>query len=231
MVSFELFGWGCGSLVFVFLLVIWRRARADLLMWGMVCVAWLGMSTYWFSGGPDLGARYWYQMVVPLTVLTVFGVQEFAARLHIQGARPEPNGLCGQTAWAVVALASLLGLVNLVPWRGVDKYMNYRYVGGHVGRLAREHQFGRSLVFVRGEGPLAPWSSSAFASAFALNPLTFDPDAPGPIYVRDLGVESRERLRRYYPDRPAWILGTPKHTSGEFQLLEGPIPPPGKPKE
>ncbi len=224
MVNFEMFGWACGSLLFVFLLFVWRHWRDDALMWSILFSIWAGMSFYWFSGGPDFGARYWYQMILPLVVLTVRGAQDFSAR-WLQAREETPAAGAPHRVWALVALASMLGCVNLLPWRALDKYKDYRGVSGEVRRLAAEYHFGRSLVFVRGEGPRPPWASSEYASAFSLNPLTLDRDTPGPIYARDLGAESRARLRSYYPDRPIWVLETPQATGSGFRVVEGPIPP------
>jgi hypothetical protein len=224
MTNFELFGWACGSLLLVALLLVWGRWRRDALMWGLTAGVWAAMSLYWFSGGPDYGARYWYQMILPLAVLSVRGAQEARARWgESEPATARPLG--GQRIWAFVALASLMGTVNLLPWRTLDKYKNYRYVRGDVRRLAREHQFGHSLVLVRGETVLLPWQSSAFASAFSLNPPTLDREEPGPIYARDLGPVSNERLRRYYSDRPVWVLEQSSPTHADFRVVEGPLPP------
>lgn len=223
MVNFDLFGWACGSLLFVFWLLKEGRNRRDQLMWALLLAIWLGLSPYWFSGGPDIGARYWYQMIVPLAVLTVRGAQEFAERWgRNSGGAKEGSG---SKVWAFVALACMVALVNVMPWRAADKYRSYRGVRGDVRRLEQQYHFGRSLVFIRGEKPRLPWLSSTYASALALNPLTLDRNAPGPIYVRDLGPASRQRLQSYYADRPVWILAGPQLTGDRFQVLEGPLPP------
>jgi hypothetical protein len=216
MVNFELFGWACGSLLFVLLLVVWRRWRDDVLAWGILLALWAAMTLYWFSGGPDYGARYWYLMILPFALLTVRGAQEWSARWSQEG---------GSRVWAFLLIASLVGLINVMPWRALDKYRNYRGVRADVRKLAQEREFGRSLVFVRGEPVQEPWSSLEFASAFALNPPNFDPEAAGTIYVRDMGPESRERLRRYYADRPVWVVEVPEVTGSGFRVVEGPLPP------
>jgi len=223
MLNFETFGWACGSMLFVILLLVWRPQRRDFLMWGVCLAIWCGMSFYWFSGGPDFGARYWYQMIVPLAVLTLRGAQEFAARWQQSEAGPAP--LPSHRIWAFIALASLLGFVNLAPWRSLDKYRNYRGVSGDIRKLAWEYHFGRSIVFVRAEGALLPWASSEYASAFSLNPPTLAVDAAGTIYARDLGPESRRRVRQFYADRPAWTIGCPAATGDGFRVIEGPLPP------
>jgi hypothetical protein len=214
MVSFELFGWACGSLVFVFLLAALRGARRDALMFGLVFGIWAVMSLYWFSGGPDFGARYWYQMILPLTVLTVRGAQAVA-----EGPGRENLGLDPRTVGAFVLLASFSGLLNVIPWRSLDKYPNYRGVRAEVRRLQTEYRFGRSLVFVRAE------SGGEYASAFALNPPTLSADSAGPIYALDRGPESRARLIAFFADRPVWVMEGPSLTRGGFRVVAGPLSP------
>jgi hypothetical protein len=212
LVNFEMFGWACGSLLFVFLLLVWGGVRGNELMWALVFVTWAAMSLYWFSGGPDFGARYWYQMIVPLTVLTVRGAQAVARRLKSEGAT-----LAGSLrVWAFVALATLFGLANLLPWRSLDKYHNYRGVRPDVRKLEREYHFGRSLVFVRGPA----WPD--YASAFPFNPPTFERNAPGAIFVRELGPDSDQRLRAYYADRPVWIIAGQSEGHGGLVVVAGP---------
>ncbi len=217
MTQFELFGWGCGSLLFVFLLAARGEFRRHAWAWGFVGMFWMTMNVYWFSGGPDFGARYWYPMLVPLALLTLRGAQWIAAR-------KDETAAASSRVWAFLALASVLGCMNLLPWRALDKYTNYRGVRTDVRRLSAERQFGRSLVLIRGERALKPYESSAAYSALALNPPRYDRDAPGTIYALDLGAKSVERLRAYYADRPVWVLASPSITGAGFQVLEGPLP-------
>jgi hypothetical protein len=46
-----------------------------------------------------------------------------------------------------------------------------------------------------------------------------------PIFVRDLGAASRERLRAYYSDRTVWIVAGHTETGSSATLVDGPIPP------
>ncbi|MBI3661476.1 MAG: hypothetical protein HY234_00275 [Acidobacteria bacterium] len=234
LLNFEQFGWACGSLVFVLLLPFAGRRRNDALMWGLAAGTVGGLSLYWFSGGPDFGARYWYQMIVPLAVLTVRGAMEYAPRLEKAASAPESGG--AGRVWAFVLLASALGTLNVVPWRALDKYHHYRGVRPELRALSEEKQFGRNLVIVRGKvwpdmGPAA-W----------LNPVRFDRDAADTIYALDPGPEGIERLRSYYADRPVWIVAGGTLTGGAARVLAGPIAPgqpipeqqelkPGKPDE
>ncbi len=217
LLNFELFGWASGSLLFVFLMLVWRSrgaGRGDGLMWGLIFAILGGMSLYWFSGGPDFGPRYWYQMILPVTVLTVRGAHTLAARLSENGvSRP-----ASRRVWAFVALASLLGLVNVIPWRSLDKYHHYRGIRPDIRKLERDYHFERGLVLVR--GPRWP----DYASGFPFNPATFDRDVTRPIYARDLGPESNERLHSYYADRPLWIVDGPAQTGRGFEVFKGPFP-------
>jgi hypothetical protein len=220
LLNFELFGWAGGSLLFVALLLLWRRWREHALMWGLLFGLWAGMNLYWFSGGPDFGPRYWYQMILPCVVLTLAGAAEFARRWSAESGM-ESGG--ASRVWAFVLLATVIGFVNLAPWRALDKYPNYRGIRPEIRALARAHQFGRSLVFVRGQ------ENPDYLSAFALNPPRVDrPAADGfdvPIFARDLGAASRERLRAYYSDRTVWIVAGHTETGTSARLVAGPIPP------
>jgi 4-amino-4-deoxy-L-arabinose transferase-like glycosyltransferase len=216
LVNFEQFGWACGSLLLVFLLPLGRRKKNDGLMWGLVAGMIGGLSLYWFGGGPDFGARYWYQLIVPLGVLTVRGAIEFASRMN--NAAPATNAGGGRV-WAFVLLASALGTLNVVPWRALDKYHHYRGVRPELRALAKEKQFGRSLVIVCGKqwpdmGPVA-WLGS----------LRIERESEGTIYSLDLGPDSRERLRSTFADRPVWVVAGGGVNEQAARILAGPIAP------
>ncbi len=215
MTGFELFGWSCGSLLFVYLLAAKRGLRGHGLMWGLVLGVAAAMSTYWNSGVPDFGARYWYQMIAPLVALTVLGARDLA------GHFAEQHGpAASRRVWAFVALATMLAVVTVVPWRSLDKYYGYRSVNGEFRRLAEEKQFGRSVVFVQFDVP------SDFSPAFALNPSTFERDVPGTIFARLTNAAAVERIRAFYSDRPVWIVrGASLNPSGKPEVAAGPIAP------
>jgi hypothetical protein len=214
MLNVELFGWVFGSLAFALLLVAWRRwVRSDWLLLGMIAAIVGGFSFYWFSGGPDFGARYWYQTLIPLVVLTARGIQECQRRWMESGGTAQGALRIG----ALVAAASLAAFVNYVPWRGLDKYHNFRGMSADMARLARAHDFGRSLVFVR-EG-----SQYDYAAAAVFNPPTLHAD--GTIYARDVGPAGRIRVARNFPDRPIWFVAGAPVPVGPFRLIAGPLPP------
>lgn len=206
-IDVELFGFACGSLLVVWLALAlgpWRRVDRAWVVFVLAIVA--SNSLYWFAGGPDFGARYWYLVILPLCLLAARGL-ELLAEDREQRSR-----------FAVAALALVLGnLLLFVPWRALDKYRGYRGMVPGVRALAREHEFGRSLVLVQGE------RHPDYASAAIENPLDLEGDAP--IYAWDRSPEVRAALLAHYADRPVWVLAGPTRTGAGFELVEGPLPP------
>ena len=206
-VSVELLGWGVGSLLVVALLLFsGRLTRGD---WWMLAAIGLivGLhSFYWFSGGPDFGARYWYLIIVPCIALAARGIVVLSS-----GATAEAGSRIqlGALALCVTTVSAF------VPWRAVDKYYHYRRMEPGVERLAHEHGFGSSLVLVRGR------RHPDYASAAVYNPL--DLRAAEPIYVWDRSPEVRSEVLRAYPDRAVWIVGGPTVTGRGFDVLAGPL--------
>ena len=119
-------------------------------------------SLYWFSGGPDFGARYWYVALVPCIALTVSGIRFLENTLQRMGAESTGNGT--RLVAAVLSLC-VLTLVNYFPWRAMDKYFHYLRMRPDIRYMAKEHSFGRSLVLVRGD------RFPDYASAAIYNPL------------------------------------------------------------
>jgi uncharacterized membrane protein YhaH (DUF805 family) len=211
-VNVELLGWSVGSLLIIALLIFsGRLTRAD---WWMLAPIGLivGLhSLYWFSGGPDFGARYWYLIIVPCIALAARGIVVVSAMSAGPRDREGVRASLGAMALCLIAISVF------VPWRAVDKYYHYRRMEPGVERLAREHEFGSSLVLVRGR------RHPDYASAATYNPL--DLRAPEPIYAWDRGPEARAEVLRAYPDRQVWIVGGPTVTGRGFQVLAGPLSP------
>ncbi|MHC4470136.1 MAG: hypothetical protein ACYTDY_00205 [Planctomycetota bacterium] len=206
----ELFGWSTGSLLIVgFLFFCCRKRREDVLLYLSLVVVVAVLSLYWFCGGPDFGARYWYLMLVPLLVLTVRGIERLEEKLGSE----EGEGSMVRVRAAVLLLGAL-ALVNFFPWRAVDKYYHYRGGRPDMPRLAEEHGFGRSLVLVRG-------SYDDYVSTFNHNPVDFRGDVP--LYAWDKSPEVLAELVAAYADRPFWIVHGPSRTGRGFEVIEGPI--------
>lgn len=201
-VNIELLGWSCGSLLAIWLLFSAGRARRQ--DWQMMTVIALivGLhALYWFSGGPDFGARYWYLILVPCLVLAARGIESAEARLR----------------GSMVAAAALvvLAMVVFVPWRAADKYYHYRGMRPDVRQLARQHDFGDALVIIRGD------RHPDYHSAAVYNPV--DLTARVPIYAWDRGPRVNERLLAAYPDRNIWIVDGPSRTGAGFVVRAGPL--------
>ncbi|MGD8277922.1 MAG: glycosyltransferase family 39 protein, partial [Gemmatimonadota bacterium] len=92
LIDIELLGWSIGCLLPILVLLAWGRLRRpDRLM----LIAGLGVvvahAFYWFNGGPDFGARYWYLVLLPCLVLAVRGIQTVGERLASRGDRLGPT--------------------------------------------------------------------------------------------------------------------------------------------
>ena len=216
MANVDLFGWAMGSLLFVWIaLGIGRWQRRDHPILGLIAVFILGYSAFWFSGGPDLGPRYWYPLVVPLAVVTTRGVHMLAAVLSARGRLTYGGARLG----VLVLVASLGAAVTVLPWRAATKHYRYRGIGSEVRTLAASRGFEHALVFLRTD------TRADYQSAFVLNPRTFD--EPGTIYALDAGPEARAAVVRRFADRPVWVIGRRAAASGApmFDVLAGPLPP------
>jgi len=202
-VDAELFGWSSGSLVLVFLLLLAGKPyRKDRAMLGFIAAIVIANSFYWYAGGPDFGARYWYLIIVPLIVLTVSGLRVLEHRIR------EP----ARVRAAVLAVTAF-ALLAFVPWRAMDKYSGFRGMNAGIRRLAARTHFGRSLVLVHGR------RHPEFASAAVYNPLDLEADAP--IYAWDRDPATRRALIEHYRDRTIWLVGADPE-SGRWFVSRGP---------
>lgn len=223
LVNVELFGWGTGSLLFILVfLAAGRPMRNDWGMLGVIASVVFVHSFYWFSGGPDFGARYWFLIVVPCVVLTVRGIQTIEEMLQrepveYRGAGARSAGTPAGGATGVAIVLSVAALATFVPWRAVDKYHHYRGMRPDLRELAETHEFGRSLVLINGD------RHPDYASAVHYNPLDLRADAP--VYAWDRDAEVRRRVLAAFPDRPVWKVDGPCITGRSYSIAAGPLPP------
>jgi hypothetical protein len=211
-VNTEMLGWATGSLLGILaLFVLGRFSLPDM---GMVAAVGtiVGLHAfYWYSGGPDFGARYWFLAIVPLLALTARGIQEleraFAAR-HVRNA--------GRPLVGILVIAVIATLI-FIPWRAADKYWHFRGMRPDVRDLAVERGFGRSLVLVRGN------RFPDYASAAAYNALDVQRTS-GPVYVWDRDADARKAALRAFPDRRVWIVTGPSLTGRGYEITAGPLP-------
>lgn len=200
----DLFGWSTGSLIFIaFLLCSANLKRPDHAMVTAVAVVFVTYFFYYFSGGPDFGARYWFVMVVPLVALTARGIQALES---VAGAR------------VGVAVAGLMAMsvINFVPWRAIDKYVDFRGMRADVRTLAVEHGWTDDLVLIRGK------RDPDYASAVGLNPI--DLTSPATIYAWDRNAAVRAATLRAYPNRRVWLVDGPTITGSKYRVVRGPVP-------
>lgn len=209
-VNVELFGWATGSLLLIGLAILWGYrffSRTDIFFLALILVTVGSYALFWFSGGPDFGARYWYLLIFPLVYFSVRGLQWIEEKVLYQGA--------GSRLLLAVVLLVGMSLVNYLPWRAVDKYYHYLGMRPDIRTLMDEENFGKSLILVQGQ------SHPDYESAWIYNPLDYQADAP--LFAYDRNAEVRAALLQAYSDRPFWILQGPTLTGGEYQILAGPL--------
>ncbi len=199
----DLFGWSTGSLLLV-ALVFCRGVMtgSDRLMVVVAASVFIAHFFYYFSGGSDFGARYWFLMVVPLAALSARGIQAIE------------RGAEGRVGLALCALLAMT-IVNYVPWRAVDKYRNYRGMSAGLRALAEEHGFAHDLVLVRGE------RFPDYASAIVQNPINLHGSQT--IYAWDPSDAVRAETLRAFPGRRVWIVDGPTRTGSGYRVVQGPV--------
>ena len=218
-INFELFGWTIGSLLFIAMLVFaGAMKRSDYLMLATIAAVFTAHIFYWFSGGPDFGARYWYLMIIPCVALTVHGIQFLEKKLDSNGFKTSGAISFSQNGRVLMMALSLcvMTLINYFPWRAIDKYHHYLGMRPDIRYLSRQYDFGKSLVLIRGE------RFPDYASAAIYNPV--DLLAAAPVYAWDRNPEVRARALSAYADRSVWIIDGPSITGAGFKVVEGPIP-------
>ncbi|MBW2466621.1 MAG: hypothetical protein JRF02_04915 [Deltaproteobacteria bacterium] len=209
----ELFGWSTGSLLFIAIILFSGGMRKnDYLMFTVIaCI--IGIHTfYWFGGGPDFGARYWYLVILPCVVLTVRGMQYLAEKFRTDRI---PDSFVYFKCTFFVMVLCFLTLVNYFPWRAIDKYFHYRGQRPDIRYLEREYNFGKSLVLINGKRHID------YASAAVFNPVSFNDDSP--IYAWNKSPEIRNKLLENYSDRDVWFVNGPSITRKGFEVIGGPI--------
>jgi hypothetical protein len=212
-INTELLGWSIGSLILIGLFLFSRSmGKSDYLMLAVI-IAVIGIySFYWFSGGPDFGARYWYLALIPLIALTARGIQFLRKNVE---SNPDGKIIRGNRVIVAVLSLCVFTLLNYIPWRSIDKYHHYLGMRPGILSLAKEHNLKNSLVLIRGD-----WQPD-YMSAWIYNPLDFHSDMP--IFAWDKNREVRIKLLKAYNDRPVWIVNGPTITNDGFKVIAGPL--------
>ena len=202
----ELTGWPTGSLLLIVLLVLGLPMRREdgwmLLAVGAVVVA---HAFYWFAGGPDFGARYWYLTIVPLVILNARGLEELS---RSSTSRTVPaKGLAGVLILSAVTV--------FVPWRALNKYRHFRGMRPDLRAVVNDPGFRNSLLLVHGDRH-PDWSSAA-----VYNPVDLESSAP--VFAWDRSPEVRRDLVAAFPDREVWLIDGPSVTGSGYVIRAGPL--------
>ena len=208
MLNIDLFGWAAGSVAIVMLGFLRAERTIEQLMAMAIVVVVALHSAFWFSGGPDIGARYWYLIIVPCVVLAGRALASIEAR------HPVMPGARTMVATGMLCLAALL---LYVPWRAADKYRHYRSVRPDFVRLSHNPDFRDGLILVRGRRH-PEWASAAIANELVIGASS------APVFAWDRDAATRQAVLSAFPTRPVWLVKGPSETGG-FEILRGPIPP------
>ena len=211
--NIELFGWSTGSLIILgIFLVSGTLKKADYFMLTMMSVVFIAYFFYYFSGGPDFGARYWYLMLIPLVGFTAQGITYLEKRISSWN-----GGLRGSDHFVKVAvfLACFFSLVNFLPWRSLDKYYHYLNMRPNIRDLAEQHDFNGSLILINGK------AFPDYASGAVYSGLNFASNDP--IYAWNRNPILQQRLLEKYLNRPVWILDGPSLSNSGFRIRNGPV--------
>jgi hypothetical protein len=226
-INIELFGWTFGSLLFSMVFLVSGQFRKnDLALLVFILVVIISYSLFWFSGGPDFGARYWFLTIIPWVILTVRGIQIVSRKLEQVETRPKnfdqpskeqllPRLPNSSRLGVFVITLCIMTLVNYFPWRVTDKYYHYLNMQADIPKMFDPNQFGNSLIFILGE------SHPDYASAWAYNPI--DSQANAPVFALDVNKQIRQKVLNEYSGRNIWFVAGPSITEGSYQILAGPL--------
>jgi hypothetical protein len=164
-------------------------------------------SLYWFSGGPDFGARYWFLMLLPCLVLTTRAIEALAeSRGTTLASRAD---IVVTRSLVAVAALSVMATVTFLPWRAADKYHHYRGMRPGAQTLS-SRDAGNSLVLVNG------LRHPDYASAAPFNKEV--PTAGAPVFAWARSRVVVDSLIAAFPDRTPLYVDGPTVSGGGFTL-------------
>ncbi|WP_170376771.1 glycosyltransferase family 39 protein [Ruegeria atlantica] len=187
----DFMGWGIGSLVFVWILLIYGRINAtDRMMLAIIIVVAGAHALYWFVASFYVGPRYWFMMIAPLVFLSARGVLETGIRLETIGLSSASDKLN-----AVLLILCLFSVTVFLSYRGVTRYHEHRTYDDHYRYLSLPDTEGvvQPLVLIN--------PKSQIASALFFNDPSFPLDEP--VFAKDLGGTANDAVTKAFPGRPA----------------------------
>lgn len=210
-VNVELLGWACGSMLPLALITFARRIQKQDLWLGVWVLAVSGAhGLYWFSGGPDFGARYWYLVIAPCIVLAARGAIVLGETLE------EDHAGARRGVMLACVAASASALLLFVPWRCVDKYWHYRHMSGEVRSLLDVEGMDGGVVLLHGS------HHPDYGAAAVFNPadVTGSKDT---IYAWDRSLAISLAVVDAYAGRKLWLVEGPQITKKGFVVVAGPL--------
>lgn len=219
--NIEMFGWSIGSLLTILLFFTVRSGQgyfkrflvADRWMLLFILVIFALQSLYWFSGGPDFAARYYFLIVIPLIALTVRSADYLGHALAFSGRLTFRQAQAG--VLVALAVMSLSAMTSFLPWRAIDKYHNFRGNRPDIRTLIAEHDLANSIILVNAR------TDPDFYSALVYSSL--DPFGSEPLVLLNRSPEVRQRVLSVYRDRAVWIVDSPSITGGRYRVVQGPV--------
>ncbi|NOD95218.1 hypothetical protein GS636_20670 [Ruegeria sp. HKCCD4884] len=210
--NFSLFGWGGTSLAFALFFVLWGQWTRLTAAMAVIIVVTAGFyALFWFYGGFFAGPRYWFMMIVPLLILTAFGVVSAVQRL----TRIYPAALVAQRIGGGIVLLCLCSVLVFESWLGFNRYPGINGYHAEYQDLARQEQYRNSLMFISTD------VDKEFGSAFWLNDFSATSDSP--LFARDLGPESNRDIAAAYPDRVIFFVDGRSSTRDRVVVISGPV--------
>ncbi|MEX0340705.1 MAG: hypothetical protein AB3N11_16900 [Arenibacterium sp.] len=205
----DLLGWGGASIFFMLAFLLWGRWSAFTLAMLAIVVVTAGIyALYWCQCGYYAGPRYWFMMLVPLLVFSVFGYRAFVARLE----RIYPMGQVRERMTVTIVLLVFGGLVVFQGWMAFNKYPDIRGYHADFIQMSRDAQLKNALVFVR---------TDKYGNAIWVN--DFNPNAETPLFARDLGPEINKSVAMSYPDRAIFFAEDRSEKNPKARITAGPL--------
>jgi hypothetical protein len=199
----ELLGWSVGSLVLIYVHLLWGRiTRADWCMLAVIGATIAAYALYWFNAAFDIGPRYWFILIWPALFLSARGLQTAAAtldRANIADGR--------ETVAALALLLAAVTMLSFLPWRSTGRYWGARGAYDGYRQFAATRSADNALVFVKG-------GRQDYANAFALN----SPDLTGPVFLRDQGSAANAQIIARYPGRHVYVISSADLRAGRGVL-------------
>lgn len=189
----ELFGWSVGSLILIYVHLLWGRlTRADGCMLAVIAAIIGAYALYWFNGAFDIGPRYWFMLIWPSIFLSARGLQTASTLLG------RADGADGRERIALLGfLLTAAALLSFLPWRATGRYWGARGAHSVYREFVAARPAENAVFFVAGNKP-------DYANAFALN----SPDLTGPIFLRDQGDALNAQVIAHFPSRRAYKISS-----------------------